>query len=70
MTRKASMVGGTISFLAVAVLSVLSLDMVEGGGFFMGGSVPIEVRSPDADVDSSAVEGDSTETPSSERGSR
>ena len=70
MTRKASMVGGTISFLAVAVLSLLSLDMVEGGGFFMEGLVPLEVRSPETDVDSSAVKGDSTETPSAEKNRR
>ncbi len=66
MTRKASMVGGTVSFLAVAVLSVLSLDMVEGEGFFMQGLVPLEVSAPEPEVDSPKMVGDSTETPSTE----
>lgn len=35
MTQRASLVGGLISFLAVIVLSLFSLDMVEGGWFFM-----------------------------------
>ncbi len=35
MTQRTSLVGGFVSFVAVALLSCLSLDMVEDGGFFM-----------------------------------
>ncbi len=66
MSRKVSMVGGTISFVAVAILSALSLDRVEGGGFFIQGLFPVEVSAPATEADSPDVEGDSTRAPSLE----
>ncbi|MBT8397842.1 MAG: hypothetical protein HKO65_07960 [Gemmatimonadetes bacterium] len=66
MTLRASVVFGTISFLAVAVLSLANLDKVEGEGFYMQGIMPLEVSAPETDLDSATVEGASTETPSTE----
>jgi len=66
MPKKFSIVGGTISFLAVALLSALSLDMVEGGGFFMQGIVPVEASAPAEEADSPVVEGNSTRDLSTE----
>ena len=66
MSKRLSMVGGTVSFVAVAVLSALSLDMVEGEGFFMQGLFPFEACTPAVEADSQNVEGDSIRTPSAE----
>jgi len=66
MSRRLSIVGGTISFVGVAILSVLSLDMVEGEGFFMQGLFSIEASAPLVEADSPIVEGDSIRAPSTE----
>mgnify|MGYP001827759880 CR=1 FL=1 len=66
MSQRFSMVAGTISFVAVAVLSALSLDMVEGRGFFMQGLLPVEAGAPALEADSPDVEGDSAQNPSRE----
>jgi hypothetical protein len=67
MSQRLSMVAGTISFVAVAVLSALSLDMVEGEGFFMQGLFTVESSAPAENADSPEVEGDSTRGPSTEK---
>ncbi len=66
MSLRTSVVCGTITFLAVAVLSLASLDMAGGEGFFMQGTIPLEASTPNADADPVAVEGDSAESPSTE----
>jgi hypothetical protein len=66
MSQRLSMVAGTISFVAVAVLSALSLDMVEGEGFFMQGLFPVEASAPSEEAASPDVKGDSTRNPSTE----
>ena len=55
MTPRASFVGGIISFTAVILLSVLSLDMVEGVGFFMQGVIPSKVEAPEVPEDSTEI---------------
>lgn len=70
MNQKTSLIGGTISFAAVLLLSFLSLDMVEGEGFFMQGLMPLDVSAPEVDVELPNVEGDSTDTLSKKKGGR
>ncbi len=45
MTQKTSFVGGIVSFTAVIILSCLSHDMVEGGGFFQRMLAPVPEES-------------------------
>jgi hypothetical protein len=66
MSQKLSIIAGTISFVMVAILSALSLDMVEGEGFFMQGLFTIESSTPAMDADSPDMEGDSTRDPTTE----
>ena len=48
MTPRTSMIGGIISFVAVILLSWLSLDMVEEGGLFSLQVAPSGVENPEA----------------------
>ena len=59
MSEKTSLVGGTISFALVILLSFLSLDTTGGGGFFMQ-----ELTLPK--MDTSVPEGDSAKAPCAE----
>ena len=52
MTQKTSFVGGVISFAAVILLSILSLDTVEEGGFFMQEVFSSQVDAPPSEGDS------------------
>jgi len=63
MSEKTSLVGGTISFALVILLSFLSLDTMGGGGFFMQ-----ELISPRVDIP--VAEGDSAEIPCIEENHR
>ena len=66
MTERTSLIGGTISLAAVILLSWLSLDMVDGGTFFMLELARPGVETP-ADNPATVESGkDSTDTPPGE----
>lgn len=56
MTQRTSLVGGSISFAVVILLSLLSQDMVEGGGFFQQMLVPVIEDSIDALEDTDTLD--------------
>jgi hypothetical protein len=57
MSDRKSLIGGSIAFTAVIILSILSLDVGKGGGSFMLELVPLEVEVPSPGEDT-------TESPS------
>lgn len=70
MKQRTSLIGGTISLVGVILLSWLSLDMVEGGGFFIlePAHSGVEVLSDESAILESG--NDSTETPPGEEHNR
>jgi hypothetical protein len=64
MTQKTSLIGGTISMVAVILLSWLSLDMVDGGTFFMLELARPGAGMPEAEPATLESGKDSTEIPS------